>query len=215
MDHRQAVGAAQRLGQLPFAKDFGQVCEDPDAFKTFVDSPEPYLAFDTLPELGRQAHAEFQKMLVLRVAPPRQARADHLAVRRDELGQKYIEPPPFDLEGTFADSTSTSPLVFILSPGVDPMLELLKFAESKGRKVDSISLGQGQGPHAERMIKAGQKEGYWIVLQNCHLFVSWMITLERSSRRWTRRRSRPTSGCGSPRTRRPPSRCSSCRTASR
>ena len=96
-----------------------------------------------------------------------------------ELGQKYIEPPPFDLEGTYKDSTSTSPLVFILSPGVDPMLSLLKFAESKGRKVDSISLGQGQGPHAERMMKAGQKEGYWIVLQNCHLFVSWMITLEK------------------------------------
>ena len=59
------------------------------------------------------------------------------------------------------------------------MLSLLKFAEGKGRKVDSISLGQGQGPHAERMMKAGQKECFWIVLQNCHLFVSWMITLEK------------------------------------
>jgi len=49
-----------------------------------------------------------------------------------ELGQRYIEPPPFDLEGTFQDSTNTSPLIFILSPGVDPMLSLLKFAESKG-----------------------------------------------------------------------------------
>lgn len=83
----------------------------------------------------------------------------------NELGQKYIEPPPFDLEGIYKDSSSTSPLVFILSPGVDPMLSLLKFAEGKGRKVDSISLGQGQGPLAERMMKAGQKEGSWIVLQ--------------------------------------------------
>uniref|UniRef100_A0A6T8E3I8 Dynein heavy chain n=1 Tax=Prymnesium polylepis TaxID=72548 RepID=A0A6T8E3I8_9EUKA len=97
----------------------------------------------------------------------------------NDIGQKYIEPPPFDLEGSYKDSSSTSPLVFILSPGVDPMLSLLKFAEGKGRKVDSISLGQGQGPHAERMMKTGQKEGSWIVLQNCHLFVSWMITLEK------------------------------------
>lgn len=83
----------------------------------------------------------------------------------NELGQQYIEPPPFDLEGTYKDSSNTSPLVFILSPGVDPMLSLLKFAEGKGRKVDSISLGQGQGPLAERMMKGGQKEGSWIVLQ--------------------------------------------------
>merc|ERR1719446_749040 len=87
-----------------------------------------------------------------------------------DLGQKYIEPPPFDLEGTFKDSTATSPLVFILSPGVDPMAALLKFAESKGKKVESISLGQGQGPNAERMTIQGQKDGTWVVLQNCHLF---------------------------------------------
>ena len=96
-----------------------------------------------------------------------------------EIGQKYIEPPPFDLEGIFRDSTPTSPLIFILSPGVDPMLSLLKFAESKSRKVDSISLGQGQGPHAERMVADASKEGYWIVLQNCHLYTSWMVSLER------------------------------------
>ena len=59
------------------------------------------------------------------------------------------------------------------------MMALLKFADSKGRKVDSISLGQGQGPHAERLLRSGQSEGYWIVLQNCHLYVSWMITLEK------------------------------------
>jgi len=64
---------------------------------------------------------------------------------------------PSPCAGTFRDSTPTSPLIFILSPGVDPMLSLLKFSESKGRKVDSISLGQGQGPHAERMLKEGMK----------------------------------------------------------
>ena len=107
------------------------MAEAPDAFKAFVDHPEPYLVFDTLPAWV-QAYSEFQKMLVLRTL-----RLDKLvpAISQfvaGELGQKYIEPPPFDLEGTYKDSTSTSPLVFILSPGVDPMLSLLKFATANG-----------------------------------------------------------------------------------
>ena len=110
-------------------------------------------------------YSDFQRMLILRVL-----RLDKLVPTISqfvslELGDKYITPPPFDLEGTFRDSSSTSPLVFILSPGVDPMLSLIKFAEGKGRKVDSISLGQGQGPHAERMLREGQESGFWIVLQ--------------------------------------------------
>jgi dynein heavy chain len=70
-----------------------------------------------------------------------------------------------------------TPLIFILSPGSDPFASLNSFSIQKKKAISSISLGQGQGPLAQKMIADGQKNGDWVVLQNCHLAVTWMPTL--------------------------------------
>uniref|UniRef100_A0A672Z857 Uncharacterized protein n=1 Tax=Sphaeramia orbicularis TaxID=375764 RepID=A0A672Z857_9TELE len=92
------------------------------------------------------------------------------------LGKQFVENPPVDLVHLYRDMSPSTPLVFILSTGSDPMGAFQRFAKEKG--VESISLGQGQGPIAEKMIHAAVKSGNWVFLQNCHLAVSWMLSME-------------------------------------
>ncbi|MEJ1286615.1 hypothetical protein NN561_017623 [Cricetulus griseus] len=98
----------------------------------------------------------------------------------ENLGKQFIETPPIDLATLYQDMSSSTPLVFILSTGSDPMGAFQRFAREKGyaERVQSISLGQGQGPIAEKMIKDAMKNGNWVFLQNCHLAVSWMLAME-------------------------------------
>lgn len=48
-----------------------------------------------------------------------------------------------------------------------------------GEKYQSISLGQGQGPIAENLLRKGKETGNWVFLQNCHLATSWMNNMEK------------------------------------
>ncbi|XP_027026371.2 dynein axonemal heavy chain 12 [Tachysurus fulvidraco] len=170
-----------RASELPGLQGLREsVINAPESFLPIYDSKEPYNT--SLPSPWCDKLNDFQKIIIYRCLRPDKIEPALANYVTDKLGKKFVEPPPFDLSKSYNDSNSTIPLVFVLSPGADPMASLLKFANDKdmgGTKFKSISLGQGQGPIAVNMIQSAMNEGTWVCLQNCHLAVSWMTTLEK------------------------------------
>jgi dynein heavy chain len=147
-----------------------------------IDSDAPHDA--ELPDGWEKKLSHLQRVLAIRAFREEKLLfATRVYVGRAQ-GKVFTESPPFDLEGSYDDSTNKMPLIFILSPGADPNEKLLSFADERGKGLSGglriISLGQGQGPIAEKLMKEGRDRGNWVCLQNCHLYTSWMVTLEQA-----------------------------------
>lgn len=93
----------------------------------------------------------FQKLLLLRcfrVDRVYRAVTDYVTVT---MGEKYVQPPVISFDAVYEQSTPSSPIVFILSPGSDPGSDLKKLAERSGfgGKLKFLAMGQGQ----EKVLK--------------------------------------------------------------
>lgn len=89
----------------------------------------------------------FYKLMLLRcfrVDRIYQAITNYIAL---VMGDMYITTPIIDYDGIYSQTKSTIPGLFILSPGSDPTLDLMKLGnryEISSDKFKFLSLGQGQ-----------------------------------------------------------------------
>eukprot|EP00898_Chlorokybus_atmophyticus_P005400 jgi/Chlat1/5861/Chrsp4S06373 len=127
--------------------------------------------------------SELQRMMLVRCLRPDRVLVAAAAYVAGNLGRRFVEPPVLDLGETLADSLPTTPLIFVLSPGVDPTSALAQLAAQRGLLADgrfhSVALGQGQAAVATKLIEEGAREGKWVFLANCHLMTSWLPTLDK------------------------------------
>ncbi|CAD7941177.1 unnamed protein product [Amoebophrya sp. A25] len=96
-----------------------------------------------------------------------------------KLDSKFVEPPPFDLATVYEESQADVPLLFVLTPGMDPTPLLIALANQRNFQWSTISLGQGQAPKATKLTLDAAKSGSWALLANCHLSASWLPGLEK------------------------------------
>jgi hypothetical protein len=149
---------------------------NPNDWQAYLNSPTPET--ESVPYGGQ--FSSFQRLLLLRVFHLQRVREGlHLFIE-ENLGREFVTPPTLNLLNVFKESDPLSPLIFIIMPGIDPQDEILSVAGTLDvdRYLKSYSLGRGRGPGAEEMILDAAERGFWVLLQNCHLSLSWMPRLE-------------------------------------
>ncbi|XP_047352693.1 dynein beta chain, ciliary-like [Vespa velutina] len=108
----------------------------------------------------------------------------------EKLGPQFVQSRALPFEKSYEETSSITPVFFILSPGVDPLKDVEKLGKklgftSDGQNFHNVSLGQGQEPIAEEAMTIAATEGHWVILQNIHLVRSWLPQLERTMEQLT------------------------------
>eukprot|EP00931_Biecheleriopsis_adriatica_P047279 TRINITY_DN27231_c0_g1_i1.p1 TRINITY_DN27231_c0_g1~~TRINITY_DN27231_c0_g1_i1.p1 ORF type:complete len:845 (-),score=153.28 TRINITY_DN27231_c0_g1_i1:29-2395(-) len=157
------------------------VTDNVEAWREWVHGDSPHL--EPLPANYDETNqlSYFSYLLLLKgLAPEKLIHAIQEHTRR-ALGESFIIFPTATVADLYADSTRATPIVFVLSTGADPTSMLLRFAQEldMASTLGVISLGQGQGPKAIKMVDEACKKGTWVLLQNCHLYKSFMPQLEK------------------------------------
>ena len=185
-----AWNASRALAELD---DFGKITTDlveaAPRFREWFNSLAPET--EKLPlDWASLDRTPFQKMLVVRCLRPDRvstALANFIRVTLPN-GNSYA-----DCDGTLnsqeildqslSDSTPTTPIYFILSPGANVVADLdamaNKYGFVKGDTYHNVSMGQGQDIVAESYLETAHRNGHWVILNNVHLMPVWLLKLEK------------------------------------
>ncbi|CAG0895270.1 unnamed protein product, partial [Cyprideis torosa] len=183
-------GAVKMLASLD---DFRNLDRDIEGsakrWKKFVESEAPEK--EKLPQEWK-TKSSIQKLCIMRALRPDRMTYALTHFVEDKLGSRFVEGGSMEFSASFEEAGPSSPIFFILSPGVNPLVDVenlglhLGFTHDNGR-FHVVSLGQGQEPVAEEALEIASKQGHWLMLQNIHLVRNWLPRLEKKLERFGER----------------------------
>ncbi|XP_072536739.1 dynein axonemal heavy chain 11 [Salminus brasiliensis] len=176
----QAWGTVRALSVLEAFRGLDRDVEgSPKRWRKLVESECPER--ERLP-LDWKKKSSLQKLIILRAMRPDRMSYALRNFVEESLGSRYVDAGKVEFEKSYEESSSSTPVFFILSPGVNPLTDVetlglkLGFSTEQGN-LHSVSLGQGQESVAEKALETAALKGHWVVLQNVHLVEHWLAHL--------------------------------------
>ncbi|KAF1322413.1 Dynein heavy chain, outer arm, partial [Globisporangium splendens] len=91
------------------------------------------------------------------------------------MGPRYTGAVAGTVESVFNDMLPETPVLYLLSPGADRTEAIELFARKKRQAIQSISMGERQEIVASKAINVAMLNGSWVLLQNCHLGLEYIL----------------------------------------
>ncbi|KAJ2947929.1 hypothetical protein O0L34_g9722 [Tuta absoluta] len=151
-----------------------QVMHNEKGWKQWFDKEAP--EEETLPD-GYHTLDVFRKLLVVRAWCPDRTLAQSLKYVVSSMDQRFSEAVIVNYEQMVLESRPLVPLICFLAMGSDPTPMIEVTAKRLECVCSAISMGQGQEVHARKLMERALKEGWWVLLQNCHLGLEYMVEI--------------------------------------
>uniref|UniRef100_A0A5F8GDS1 Dynein axonemal heavy chain 8 n=1 Tax=Monodelphis domestica TaxID=13616 RepID=A0A5F8GDS1_MONDO len=166
------------LSKLPqFAEIMNQIARNEKGWKNWFDKDTP--EEEIIPDGYNDSLDTCRKLLLIRSWCPDRTIFQARKYIADSLEEKYTEPVILNLEKTWEESDTRTPLICFLSMGSDPTNQIDALAKKLKLECRTISMGQGQEVHARKLESQTVfwMQGGWVLLQNCHLGLEFMEEL--------------------------------------
>uniref|UniRef100_A0A4W3JTU8 Dynein axonemal heavy chain 8 n=1 Tax=Callorhinchus milii TaxID=7868 RepID=A0A4W3JTU8_CALMI len=158
-----------------FAEILTQIAKNDKVWKAWFESDAPEET--VIPNGYTDALDSFSKLLLIRSWCPDRTLSQARNYIGDAMGVRYAEPVILNLEATWQESDTRTPLICFLSMGSDPSNQIEALAKKLLIDCRAISMGQGQGVHARKLLNLFMNQGGWVLLQNCHLGLDFLDEL--------------------------------------
>lgn len=150
-------------------------------WKIFIESESPER--NKLPGEWKNRNP-FQKLCIIRTLRPDRMIYAAVVCVEDIMGKQFAQSRMICFADSFKETSSITPILFILSPGVDPLTDVERLGKklhfsSDHNNFHNVSLGQGQERVAETALNIASRDGHWVILQNIHLVARWLPKLEK------------------------------------
>ncbi|KAJ8009361.1 hypothetical protein DPEC_G00088090 [Dallia pectoralis] len=164
------------VSKLPqFTEIMNQVSRNEKDWKMWFDMDNP--EDGVIPDGYNDSLDVFHKLLLIRSWCPDRTLSQARKYVGDSIGTRFADPVILNLESTWEESDTRTPLICFLSMGSDPTSQIDALAKELRLECRAISMGQGQEIHARKLIQTSMTQGGWVLLQNCHLGLEFMEEL--------------------------------------
>ena len=152
-----------------------EVTSNIEEWRIFHNSPT--IAEDGVP--GYESITQWEKMLLLKCIRPDSIIDLGKVIISQTIGDDFLRQEPLNLDRCFKYSAPNVPLIFVLSGSAyDPTEMLRKYAKKRERRLNILAVHIGRERYVEKIIRDCAVAGEWVLIENCHLLVSWLPRLE-------------------------------------